>query len=111
MNKKPNASDQAASVAAGFDREIEEAIEKIAATPGGDELFARIGTELSKGERKLLWAFMLQTDTYALAYELDIENQSVHNCLFTIQQKLGFESRTELLREVLSAIVKKLRNS
>lgn len=94
-----------------FDQELEQAIEKIAARPGGDELLARIAANLSRRERDLLWGYLAETDAQELGSGLGIEKQSVHNSLAIIAHKLGFDSRTEFLRRVFTAFFGKFKKS
>lgn len=93
------------------EQEVETMIDKIVATASGNTLLARIATNISKRERDILWGYARQTDAYELAYTLDLEAQTVQNYLFAIQQKLNILSRTELLRQLFSAMLEKSKNS
>lgn len=88
-------------------------IERIVASPGGDELLGRIFARLSPKNREVLWGYLLQTDAQELGHQLGIEKQSAQNNLATIKEKLGIDTRTELARRVFSALfwhLKKIRN-
>jgi DNA-binding CsgD family transcriptional regulator len=71
----------------------------------------RIFLVLSGRDREILWGYLAQTDATKLGDKLGIEEQSVHNYLALIEQKLGFDSRAELLRRVFSALLGKRRKS
>ena len=93
--------------------EIADVIERIVASPGGDELLGRIFARLSPKDREVLWGYLLQTDAQELGHQLGIEKQSAQNNLATIKEKLGIDTRTELARRVFSALfwhLKKIRN-
>jgi DNA-binding CsgD family transcriptional regulator len=91
--------------------EIAKVIERIVASPGGDELLELIFAVLSEREREILWSYHCQTDAQELGYELGIEKQSAHNDLAIIKGKLGIDTRPELSRRVFSALMGKLKKS
>ena len=84
-------------------------IARIVATPGGDELLERVFTVLS--EREILWGYMTQTDAQELGFELGIEKQSAQNDLAIIKEKLGIDTRPELVRRLFSALMATLKKS
>src|SRR4051794_35148461 len=92
-------------------KEIEQAIEKIVAKSSENDLLERIGAILTKRERQLLWAYLAETDIHEVAYEVGMNYQTAHNHLAIIEEKLGIGSRTELLKEVFSAILKNIEKS
>jgi hypothetical protein len=93
----------------GFDQEFEEVIEKIAARARPEDLLSRIFEKLSRRLREILWGYLSETDAQKLGSEMGLEEQSIHNSLAIIDQKLGFYSRAELSRSVFSALVARLK--
>ncbi|MFN0020703.1 MAG: hypothetical protein ACKVP0_20790 [Pirellulaceae bacterium] len=86
-------------------------IERIAASSGGTDVLTRIYRLLSVRQREILWGYLLQTDTHELAFAMGVEVQTAHNELAIILQKLAIDSRTELLRQVFSALLERLKKS
>ena len=91
--------------------EIAKVIERIGASPGGNELLSLIFEKLTPGDRDFLWEYLSQTDTEKLASGQAIELQSAHNHLAIVMEKLGIKSRGELLRRIFSALLAKLKKS
>jgi DNA-binding CsgD family transcriptional regulator len=91
--------------------EIEKVIEEIVAASGGDDLLESIFSVLSLREREILWGLLRRTDAHELGYALGIEKQTVHNELAIIKEKLGIDSRPELVRRLFSALLARAKKS
>ena len=84
--------------------EVEWVTGEILASRSGDGLLARIFTELTRREREVLWAFLVQPDDHELAYLLKIQPQTVRNHLAEIESKLLIDRRPALASRVLLAL-------
>ncbi|MFN0021796.1 MAG: LuxR C-terminal-related transcriptional regulator [Pirellulaceae bacterium] len=76
----------------------------------GEGLLARIFTELTRREREVLWAFLVQPDDHKLAFLLQIQPQTVRNHLAEIESKLLIDGRPALASQVLLALWRESRN-
>lgn len=104
-------SSHADSDPARRESEIEKVIQDMVAVSSGDDLLERMFQVLSAREREILWGYSLQTDAQELGYALGLEKQSVQNDLKLIREKLGIDTRPELLRRVFSALLAKVKKS